>query len=63
MLSIPVAELGGDQQIVGVYATTSRRKLNILRMGKARSPEKTEPKERGQFIQVGRQGNPLFCER
>ncbi len=53
-LVIPVSELGGDQQMVGVYATTSRRQVKILR-------------ERGditggQWIQVGRQGNPLFCE-
>ena len=25
-LSIPVSELGGDSQVVGVYATTSRRR-------------------------------------
>src|SRR5437016_7088088 len=30
-LVIPVSELGGDQQIVGVYATTSRRQIQILR--------------------------------
>ena len=29
-LSIPLSELGGDQQIVGVYATTSREKINIV---------------------------------
>ena len=31
VLEIPVSELGGDQQIVGVYATTSRRQIKILR--------------------------------
>ena len=30
-LNIPIAELGGDQQIVGVYATTSRQKVTVLR--------------------------------
>src|SRR5215472_7777195 len=30
-LVIPLTELGGDQQVVGVYATTSRRKIRILR--------------------------------
>ena len=30
-LVIPVSELGGDQQMVGVYATTSRRQIQILR--------------------------------
>ena len=30
VLNIPVEELGGDQQIVGVYATTSRRRVRIL---------------------------------
>src|SRR5919201_454674 len=29
-LVIPVSELGGDQQIVGVYATTSRRSVSLL---------------------------------
>src|SRR5262249_27881732 len=29
-LDIPIDELGGDQQIVGVYATTSRRRVRIL---------------------------------
>jgi hypothetical protein len=53
-LAIPVTELGGDQQSVGVYATTSRRQVRVLR-------EKGDS-EGGRWIQVGRQGNPLFCE-
>lgn len=53
-LVIPVSELGGDQQVVGVYATTSRRQVTILR-------ERGET-PKGQWVQVGRQGNPLFCE-
>lgn len=57
VLNIPVKELGGDQQIVGVYATTSRRKVTTLRSNPLRDPLMV-----GQFTQVGRQGNPLFNE-
>jgi len=53
-LVIPVSELGGDQQVVGVYATTSRRQIRVLRGDK--------DKNAGGWVQVGRQGNPLFCE-
>ena len=53
-LSIPVDEVGGDQQIVGVYATTSRRRVNILFPG--------DDAMLGDFVQVARQGNPLFNE-
>ena len=53
-LVIPVSELGGDQQAVGVYATTSRRQVRLIReRGDATG---------GNWVQVGRQGNPLFCE-
>jgi hypothetical protein len=53
-LVIPVSDLGGDQQVVGVYATTSRRHVRVLReRGDANG---------GRWVQVGRQGNPLFCE-
>jgi len=55
VINIPVSELGGDQQIVGVYATTSRRATTVLRDARA-------PKNSGEFVQVGRQGNPAFCE-
>jgi hypothetical protein len=54
-LRIPLTELGGDRQIVGVYATTSRRTLTVLRDGQG-------PFIQGPYVQVGRQGNPLFCE-
>jgi hypothetical protein len=53
-LEVPVSELGGDQQIVGVYATTSRQKMTILK--------KDENKTEGRWVQVARQGNPLFNE-
>ncbi|HEY6328076.1 MAG TPA: DUF4331 domain-containing protein [Blastocatellia bacterium] len=67
-LKIPVSELGGNMQevggnlqevsanmqVVGVYATTSRQSITVLNgSGDTLS---------GGFVQVGRQGNPLFCE-
>jgi hypothetical protein len=53
-LEIPVRELGGDQQVAGVYATTSRRALTVLR--------DEFNQNFGRWVQVGRQGNPLFNE-
>ena len=58
VLEIPVSDLGGDQQNVGVYATTSRRATTVLTDGSASAG--TSPT--GNWVQVGRQGNPLFCE-
>ena len=58
VLEIPLAQLGGDQQVAGVYATTSRARVNVLPNGKASKSEGN----RQDFVQVGRQGNPLFCE-
>jgi hypothetical protein len=57
-LDIPISELGGDQQIAGVYASTSRRRMNIL----SNRPEEADDTLSGKFIQVARQGNPLFNE-
>jgi len=54
-LVIPVSELGGDQQVVGVYATTSRRTFRVL-------DERRGASEIGSWVQVARQGNPLFNE-
>jgi hypothetical protein len=59
-LEIPVSTLGGDQQIVGVYATTSRRSVRVL--DDDRDNDKKENKNDGPFVQVARQGNPLFNE-
>lgn len=53
-LVIPVGELGGDQQVVGVYATTSRPAVEV---GRGRGFF-----ARTQYVQVARQGNPLFNE-
>lgn len=57
-LNIPVSELGGDQQVVGVYATTSRAPIRIISV--SGDSEQTNLGRR--WAQVGRQGNPLFCE-
>jgi len=57
-LNIPLEEIGGDQQIVGVYATTSRRRVTVL----TKRPERKRDWIGGPWVQVGRQGNPLFCE-
>ena len=54
VLQIPVSELGGAEQIAGVYATTSRRQVRVLRGNR--------DKNVGRWVQVGRQGNPLFNE-
>jgi hypothetical protein len=57
-LEIPVSDLGGDQQVVGVYATTSRPQMRVLNDGAIAGG----PTETGRFVQVARQGNPLFNE-
>ncbi|MCX6955566.1 MAG: DUF4331 domain-containing protein [Verrucomicrobia bacterium] len=58
-LEIPLADIaGGESQTVGVYATTSRRATTVLTDG-AGSAGTTAT---GAWVQVGRQGNPLFCE-
>src|SRR5207245_8427957 len=50
----PISELGGDQQTVGVYASTSRKRVRILR--------NEDNNDVGGWVQVARQGNPLFNE-
>ena len=60
VLNIPLAEIGGAQQVVGVYATTSRAKVSVLQNpGHGKQPK---PANSGNFVQVARQGNPLFNE-
>jgi hypothetical protein len=61
-LAIPVTELGGDQQIVGVYATTSRRSVRVLPEETGKALKEREPINIGRWVQVARQGNPLFNE-
>jgi hypothetical protein len=53
-LTVPISTIGGTNQVVGVYTTTSRRKTSVLKDDKINLSEG--------FVQVGRQGNPLFCE-
>ena len=55
VLQIPLADIGGDRQFVGIHANTSRRQA-IVRF------DDREPVRLGPWVQVGRQGNPLFCE-
>jgi hypothetical protein len=61
VLNIPVTELGGDRQVVGVYGTTSRQQVKVLRVVPANSGN-AGMADVGPFVQVGREGNPLFCE-
>lgn len=81
-LQIPVSELGGDQKVAGVYATTSRKELQQVRDAAdadgngtvdladtiyhlrflfQSGPAPIPPVEQV-WVQVARQGNPLFCE-
>lgn len=57
-LNIPLHDIGGPEQVVGVYATTSRRQISVL----SHKPTKKSDRTLGPWIQVGRQGNPLFNE-
>ena len=62
-LAIPVSELGGDAQVVGVYATTSRRQVHVRDGVKGNGRDGVKGNVFfGRFVQVGRQGNPLFNE-
>ena len=56
-LKIPLTDIGGDMQVAGVYATTSRKQVSVLRDGPKGTSRNT-----GNWIQVARQGNPLFNE-
>jgi hypothetical protein len=55
-LAIPLSEVGGDQQVAGVWATTSRQQVTIL------PGSLSAPITFGPYVQVARQGNPLFNE-
>jgi hypothetical protein len=73
-LNIPLAELGGDRQTVGVFATTSRPVVAVTRgynavtesrseaNSEASAENRSERSNRTQYVQVARQGNPLFNE-
>src|SRR5207244_8943897 len=53
-LELPITEPGGAQQVVGVDATTSRREFRIF--------SDNGNQNVGEWVQVARQGNPLFNE-
>lgn len=55
VLEIPLADIGGEDQVVGVYATTSRRAVTVAATAR-------ETLSAPRFVQVARQGNPLFNE-
>lgn len=55
VLNIPVTELGGDQKVAGVWAETNRQTTTVLK-------DTALDTRSGLWVQVGRQGNPLFCE-
>ena len=57
VLQIPLSELGNVTQ-AGVYATTSRQSVRVL----SAAPEDDADRLEGPWVQVGRQGNPLFNE-
>ena len=54
-VQIPVGRIGGDMQVVGVHASTYRQSIEFR-------TDTMDPIQYGPFVQVGRQGNPLFCE-
>jgi hypothetical protein len=58
-LRVPLSELGGDQQTVGVFATTSRLAFPLKGGGRGRLYDLLR---NSLFTQVGRQGNPLLSE-
>ena len=62
-LNIPLTDLGGGQQVVGVYATCYRRANIVYRDNDdSKKDDKDDNKRVGKWVQVARQGNPLFCE-
>lgn len=58
-LRVPLSELGGDQQTVGVYATTSRLMMPVSSIS---GRGILDVIRRPTWVQVARQGNPLFNE-
>ncbi len=58
-LRVPLSELGGDQQTVGVFATTSRLTAPVQ---SSSGRGVLDIIRRPTYVQVARQGNPLFNE-
>lgn len=54
-LQVPMAAIGGEMQEVAVWATTYRKTFTVRL-------KQFGDVEVGDWVQVGRQGNPLFCE-
>ena len=57
VLNIPFHEFYGAKR-AGVFATTSRQRRTKL----SKNFEKNDDRIKGRFIQIARQGNPLFAE-
>lgn len=55
VLQLPVNFIGGDMQVVGVHASTYRQSIELR-------TDTMDPIQYGPYVQVGRQGNPLFNE-
>ena len=60
-LRIPLSELGGDKQTVGVFGTTGRSVFPVQRHRPQSCPARLDPPQILAY-QVARQGNPLFVE-
>lgn len=60
VIEIPVDVIGGEDQVIGVWASTMRAQGVVL----TPRPREGRPlqRDRGRLVQVGRQGNPLFNE-
>jgi Domain of unknown function (DUF4331) len=58
-LAVPVSDIGGDAQTVGVYATTSRARQAVSSRSGGGILDVIR---RNDYVQVARQGNPLFNE-
>ena len=55
-LQIPKSEVVGDDPVIGVWSTASRRKVRVF------APSSASPVHRGQWTQVSRLGMPLVNE-
>lgn len=57
-LQVPITELTqGDEPVIGVWTTTSRRQVRVFAEGSSANPQ-----NRGQWVQVSRLGMPLVNE-
>lgn len=57
-IQVPVSELTqGDEDVVGIWTTTSRRKVRVLAGNSSANPQ-----HRGRWVQTSRLGSPLVNE-